>query len=451
MTRSSSSFGPGSLSLLASPEYVDDLYRQWRKDPSSLPEEWRHFFAGFDFATWSSMPSSEEAADQSKVTSLIFAYRNVGHLIADVNPLGDGQGHNPIFDLETHDLTETHLDRVYDTGHLGGPKRISLRELIAVLRDIYCRHIGIEYLHIQDREIRRWLQNEMEPVRNRPELAQDKKRRILKQLVDAEVFESFLNTRYQGQKRFSLEGVEALIPALHQFMEQRRGETGGEEVVMGMSHRGRLNVLVNLLGKPLEIVFHEFEDNLKTVGLRGRRRQVPPRLLSRLHDFRSGDSCTSASPPIRATSRPWIPWSRAAPGPSSADATTPSTAPRSFPLLLHGDAAFAGQGLVAETLNLSQLPGYLTGGTVHIIVDNQIGFTTTAVEARSSLYADRCRQAGGGADLPRQRRRSRGGGLGGRTGGQVPPTSSTVTSSSTSSAIAGTATTRATNRPSPSP
>jgi len=385
LARPSSSSEPGNLSLLASPEYVDELYRQWQEDPASLPDEWHHFFAGFDFAASSSKPSSEEAADQSKVTSLIFAYRNVGHLIADVNPLGDGQGHDPIFDLETHDLSDKHLDRVYDTGHLGGPKRTSLRELITVLRDIYCRHIGVEYLHIQNREIRRWLQNEMEPVLNKPEVAEDKKRRILKQLIDAEVFESFLSTRYQGQKRFSLEGVESLIPALHQFMESV-ASTGGDEVVMGMSHRGRLNVLVNILGKPFELVFHEFEDNVKTSDYADGD--------VKYHRGYSADYKTSDGKQLHISLTA---------NPSHLEAVDPVVEGRTrakqrrrndtehrslvIPLLLHGDAAFAGQGLVAETLNLSQLPGYLTGGTVHIIVDNQIGFTTTAVEARSSLYA----------------------------------------------------------------
>jgi 2-oxoglutarate dehydrogenase E1 component len=380
----SSKSGPHSLSLLSSPEYVDELYQQWKDNPSSLPDQWQAFFSGFDLGAGTSMPSSEEAADQSKVVGLIFAYRNVGHLIADVDPLGDGDPHDPIFDLETHGLSEEHLDRIYDTGHLGGPKRISLRDLIHYLRKCYCRKIGVEYLHIQDREVRRWLQEQMEPVLNKPEVPNDKKRRILEQLMHAEVFESFLNTRYQGQKRFSLEGVEAAIPALQQFMDTV-AQTGAEEVVMGMAHRGRLNVLVNILSKPLDLVFHEFEDNLKTTDYADGD--------VKYHRGYSSDYTTSSGMElhISLTANPShleavdpVVEGRARAKQRRRDDTEQRT--KVIPLLLHGDAAFAGQGLVAETLNLSQLPGYRTGGTVHLIINNQIGFTTTAVEARSSRY-----------------------------------------------------------------
>jgi 2-oxoglutarate dehydrogenase E1 component len=380
----SSKSGPNSLALLSSPEYVDELYQQWKEDPSSLGDEWQAFFSGFEFGAGSGMPSSQEAADQSKVAGLIFAYRNVGHLIADVDPLGGGDLHDSIFDLETHGLSEKHLDRVYDTGHLGGPSRITLRELIHYLRECYCRKIGVEYIHIQDREIRRWLQQQMEPVLNEPEFANEKKRRILEQLMHAEAFESFLNTRYQGQKRFSLEGIESAIPALHLFMETAV-ETGAEEVVMGMAHRGRLNVLVNILSKPLDLVFHEFEDNLKTTDYADGD--------VKYHRGYSSDYTTSSGRKLHISLTA---------NPSHLEAVDPVVEGRArakqrrrndteertkvIPLLLHGDAAFAGQGLVAETLNLSQLPGYRTGGTVHIIINNQIGFTTTASEARSSRY-----------------------------------------------------------------
>jgi 2-oxoglutarate dehydrogenase E1 component len=384
VARPSSKTDPDSSSLLSSPEYVDELYRQWHEDPSSLPEQWRHFFSGFDFAAGSGAPTPDEAADQSRVAGLIFAYRNVGHLIADVDPLGDGPGRDPVFDLETHGLGDRHLDRIYDTGHLGGPKRITLRELIRYLRRTYCRKIGVEYIHIQDRQVRRWLQERMEPVLNKPEVPNDKKRRILRNLMNAEVFESFLNTRYQGQKRFSLEGVESVIPAIHELMDAA-SDTGVEEVVMGMAHRGRLNVLVNILGKPLDMVFHEFEDNLKTT------------------DYADGDVKyhRGYSSDYTVTSGKTVHISLTA-NPSHLEAVCPvvegrarakqrrredtETRSKVLPLLLHGDAAFAGQGLVAETLNLSQLPGYRTGGTVHLIINNQIGFTTTATEARSSRY-----------------------------------------------------------------
>jgi 2-oxoglutarate dehydrogenase E1 component len=380
----SSQHGPDSISVLESPTYVDELYRRWRSDPSSLPESWRHFFAGFDLGAGGVAASPDGSSDQSKVDSLIFAYRSVGHLIADVDPLGGGTGEDPVFDLETFGLTEDHLDRTFDTGHLGGPRLATLRQIVETLREIYCRRIGVEYVHIQEREVRRWLQRQMEPVRNRPEVANENKRRILEQLMQAEVFESFLNARYQGQKRFSLEGNEVVIPALHRFMELA-AEIGVEEVVVGMAHRGRLNVLVNILGKPIDMIFHEFEDNLRITEdadgdvkyHRGYSSDYDTPSGRRLHiSLTANPSHLEAVDPVVE--------GRARAKQRRRGDTEQRT--RVVPLLLHGDAAFAGQGLVAETFNLSQLPGYRTGGTVHLVVNNQIGFTTTAAEARSSRY-----------------------------------------------------------------
>ncbi len=374
-----------SDSLLASQDYVDEMYDRWLDDPLSLPKQWRHFFSGFDLGSRSPTPSSEAAADQSKVASLIFAYRNVGHFIADVDPLEEGDRDDPIFDLATHGLSDEHLDRVYDTGHLGGPQRITLRELVDLLRKCYCRKIGVEYIHIQDREVRRWLQDRMEPVLNKPEVPNEKKRRVLGWLMNAEVFESFLNTRYQGQKRFSLEGVESVIPALHELLDAA-SDTDAEEIVMGMAHRGRLNVLVNLLDKPLDMVFHEFEDNLRTTDDNDGDVKYH-RGYSSDYSVTSGKTIhisLTANPSHLEAVNPVVE-GRARAKQRRRDDTERRT--KVMPLLLHGDAAFAGQGLVAETLNLSQLPGYRTGGTVHLVINNQIGFTTTAADARSSRYS----------------------------------------------------------------
>ena len=377
---------PESIALLGSSDYVDQMYEQWQEDPSSLSEEWRLFFSGFDFAAQpTGAIATERAADQSKVVSIIFAYRNLGHLIADLDPLGANLESHPLLELETFGLGGENLGEVYDTGHMGGPKRATLREILEVLRDTYCRTVGVEYLHIQDTLVRRWFQKEMEPTRNRPEISREKKHRILGQLIDAELFESFTHGRYQGQKRFSLEGAESLIPALHQFIETA-AETGAEEVVMGMAHRGRLNVLANILRKPYAMIFNEFEDNARP-------------------DPYGGDGDVKYhrgfSSDYRTTSKAEVHISLTA-NPSHLEAVDPvvegrtrakqrrrnDTAERKkvLPVLIHGDAAFAGQGLVAETFNLSQLKGYSTGGTVHIVVNNQIGFTTLPGEARSTRY-----------------------------------------------------------------
>ena len=377
---------PENLALAASSDYVEEQYQQWQRDPDTLTDEWRIFFAGFDLAySPTGEVASERAADQSKVASLIFAFRNLGHLIADLDPLGDNLDNHPLLQLETFGLSEENLDEVFDTGHLGGPGRASLREIISVLRDTYCRTVSVEYLHIQDMAVRRWLQSEMEPIRNRPEISREKKHRILAQLMDAELFESFTHGRYQGQKRFSIEGAESLIPAIHQFMETA-AETGAEEVVMGMAHRGRLNVLANIFQKPYSMIFHEFEDNIRPDRYGGDGDV-------KYHRGFSSDYAATAGAEIHISLTA---------NPSHLEAVDPvvegrtrakqrrrdDTAERTkvLPLLIHGDAAFAGQGLVTETLNLSQLKGYATGGTLHIVVNNQIGFTTLPGESRSTRY-----------------------------------------------------------------
>ena len=257
-----SSLGLPAMSVLSSADYVDEMYERWRRDPSALSEEWRLFFTGFDLAMCPrDCVAGERANAQSRVASLMFAYRSIGHLIARTNPIEDGPASHPDLELAAFELGSEHLDMVFDTGHLGGPQRITLREILEVLRDTYCRNVGVEYLHIQDRPVRRWLQQEMEPIRNQPELHPESKIQILTHLVDAELFESFTHSRYKGQKRFSLEGAESLIPALHQFLETC-AETAAEEVVLGMAHRGRLNVLANIMHKPYQTIFHEFEDNV---------------------------------------------------------------------------------------------------------------------------------------------------------------------------------------------
>jgi 2-oxoglutarate dehydrogenase E1 component len=373
---------PASDSLLASPEYVAELYERWRRDASSLSADWQAFFAGFDLGA--GQGSLDGGADQSKVASLIFAYRSIGHLAAELDPLGENPDGHPDLTLESFGLTETDLDRIFDTGHLDMAAQAPLRDIVEVLEATYCRHVGVEYLHIQDRGIRRWLQHEMEPVHNNPERDREAKLRILKQLIDSEVFENFIHSRYQGQKRFSLEGAEALIPALHQFMETAAA-TGAEEIVMGMAHRGRLNVLANIIGKPYAHIFHEFEDNIPNATDSGGD--------VKYHRGYAGDYTTTTGKVLHVSLTA---------NPSHLEAVDPVVEGRTrakqrrrddmdlrvkvLPILIHGDAAFAGQGLVAETLNLSQLKGYRTGGTVHLIVNNQIGFTTMPGDSRSTRY-----------------------------------------------------------------
>jgi 2-oxoglutarate dehydrogenase E1 component len=362
---------------------IEDAYRRWCDNPDSVDESWRLFFEGFELGSARTAEPAGGGA-HAGIIRLIDAYRDLGHFLAHLDPLSEPKTTHPLLELAEFGLDENDLDRTFDVSHFTGMKRATLRELLAALRETYCRTIGVEYMHIQDTRIRRWLEERMEPRRNQPNLPKRRKLRVLMDLHFAELFERFLHTRYVGQKRFSLEGSETLIPLLDALVE-KAAEAGVREIVLGMAHRGRLNVLANIIGQPYQEIFAEFEDNY-------------------LPETRDGDGDVKyhlgfSSERISATGRP-IHLSLT-PNPSHLDAVDPVVEGRvrakqfqfgdqdrtlGLPLLIHGDAAFAGQGLVAETLNLSQLAGYKTGGTVHVIVNNQIGFTTAPADARSTTY-----------------------------------------------------------------
>jgi 2-oxoglutarate dehydrogenase E1 component len=363
---------------------IEAAYARWRRDPAAVDESWRWFFAGFDLGVARAAPPALDARAQTGVVLLIHAYRDLGHFLAHLDPLSDRRNSHPLLELSQFGLGEADLDQSFDTSPFFGLPRATLRELLAALRETYCRTIGVEYVHVQDTNIRRWLQERMEPRRNQPNFEREKKQRILKSLHYAELFERFLHTRYVGQKRFSLEGAETLIPLLEAIVE-RAGEGQVREIVLGMAHRGRLNVLANILRKPYEELFGEFEDNP-------------------LPESRDGDGDVkyhlgfSSDRVLPNGARLHL---SLTPNPSHLEAVNPVVEGRvrakqrvfadrerrlGIPLLIHGDAAFAGQGMVAETLNLSQLAGYTTGGTVHVILNNQIGFTTAPADARSTTY-----------------------------------------------------------------
>jgi 2-oxoglutarate dehydrogenase E1 component len=373
--------------VIANADFVEALYEQWKAGPDSVSEPWQMFFQGFEMAMCPrDCVAADRAADQSKVASLIHNYRDQGHAIAQLDPLGNNPTSHPHLELREFGFTESDLDRVFDTGHLAGPKRARLREIIAILRDTYCRSIGVEYLHIQDVRIRRWLQSRMEPVRNRPALTRERKIAILRCLNDAEMFEHFSHSRYLGQKRFSIEGGESMIAGLHQTVELA-GQLGVEEIVMGMAHRGRLNVLVNILDKSYAEIFTEFEGNFlpDTVGGDGDVKYHRGYTSDHVNaDGRIVHITLTSNPSHLEAVDPVVEGRARAKQRQRNDLETRT---KVLPLLIHGEAAFAGQGLVAETLNLSQLDGYATGGTLHLIVNNQIGFTTLPRDAHSTKYA----------------------------------------------------------------
>ncbi len=373
-------------------ELLEDYHRRWRADPASVDESWRIFFEGYELgqagatAVDGEVPTDPDTTRaQSGVTRLIDAYREIGHYLADLDPLqlNPTRDTHELLDPSNFGLTEADLDRVF-YNRLTDPPYATLRDLIDVLRETYCGKIGVEYMHIRNPQVRRWLQERMEPVRNNPSFDLRKKRRIVLKLNAAELFETFLSTHYVGQKRFSLEGGEMLIPLLDAIIE-RSAHHGVREVVFGMPHRGRLNVLANILNKPYGMIFAEFEENLpETVAGDG---DVKYHL-----GFSADHVSVEKGHSIHLSLTP---------NPSHLEAVNPVVEGRvrakqrkfkdkdrklGIPILIHGDAAFAGQGLVAETLNLSQLHGYRTGGTVHIVVNNQIGFTTAPIDSRSSRY-----------------------------------------------------------------
>jgi 2-oxoglutarate dehydrogenase E1 component len=329
--------------------------------------------------------SSEGQIDKTaRVIELIHAYRVRGHLMADTNPLEFQIRRHPDLDILEHGLTLWDLDRTFPVGGFAGQRRMRLRDILGVLRDSYCRRVGVEYMHIQDPEERRWIAQRVEHRYEKP--SHEAQQHILNRLNAAEAFETFLQTKYVGQKRFSLEGGESLIPLLDGVL-QAAAESDLDEVVIGMAHRGRLNVLANIVGKPYEQIFSEFEGHLDPATTQG----------SGDVKYHLGMTGKFTTPGGEHT----VPVSVVA-NPSHLEAVDPVMEGivrakqdrldlglegyTVLPALVHGDAAFAGQGVVAETLNLSQLRGYRTGGTVHIVVNNQVGFTTAPGYARSSLY-----------------------------------------------------------------
>ena len=370
-----------------SPQWLEKQYLRWQQAPESLEPEWRSFFAGFDLGRETPLelahPDLPDVLRNSGVQSLIYRYRDIGHLIACTDPLSPCTLSHPHLDLAAFDLADSDLDAVFHTRRYH-KNSATLREILETMQETYCRSIGVEFMYIQEPAERQWLIDRMEPVHNRPSLGREQQLRLLAKLQEATLFEEFLHRRFLGQKRFSLEGGEALIVCLDQAITHGAAK-GVRDVLLGMAHRGRLNVLANILGKPLANIFAEFEDNLLhgVVGegdVKYHKGYSADRELSggeRLHlSLAFNPSHLEAVDPlVEGKSR------------AHQDRIGAGGRQKVLPILIHGDAAFAGQGIVAETLNLSQLEGFGTGGTLHIVLNNQIGFTTLPADARSTRYA----------------------------------------------------------------
>ncbi|WP_030620958.1 multifunctional oxoglutarate decarboxylase/oxoglutarate dehydrogenase thiamine pyrophosphate-binding subunit/dihydrolipoyllysine-residue succinyltransferase subunit [Streptomyces sclerotialus] len=359
--------------LLGENDFFDDIFKSLR-----IPYEPVRWLKDIDVS------HDDDVSKAARVFDLIHAYRVRGHVMADTDPLEYKQRKHADLDITEHGLTLWDLEREFAVGGFSGKSMMKLRDILGVLRDSYCRTTGIEYMHIQDPKQRKWLQDRLERPHTPPE--RDEQLRILRRLNSAEAFETFLQTKYVGQKRFSLEGGESVIPMLDAVIDSA-AESRLDEVVIGMAHRGRLNVLANIVGKSYAQIFREFEGNLDPKSMHGsgdvKYHLGAEGTFTGLDGEQIKVSLTANPSHLEAVDPVVEGVARAKQdiiGKGGTDFTV-------LPVQLHGDAAFAGQGVVAETLNMSQLRGYRTGGTVHIVINNQVGFTAAPESARSSMYA----------------------------------------------------------------
>lgn len=378
----------------AHPGYIENLYNDFVKDPQSIDTEMRKFFEGFDFAVSSGVPATTKQNGEGLVSGtqldkefgifqLIQAYRKNGHLVAKTNPIRERKDRNANLELSYFGLTDADLNTSFNAGKFAGLGKTSLQNILDHLQQCYTRHVGLEFTYINDPEKFNWLVNALEKSMQQP-VPIPQKRRILQKLNEGVMFEKFLHTKYIGQKRFSLEGGETTIAALDAILNTS-ADNNVQEVVIGMAHRGRLNVLANILGKTYEQIFNEFEGNAlpdTTMGTGDVKYHLG---FSSDVDTASGKKihlklCPNPSH-LEAVDPLVVGFAR-----SKADVLYESDFDKILPILIHGDASVAGQGIVYEVLQMSGLKGYYTGGTIHFVINNQIGFTTDFDDARSSNY-----------------------------------------------------------------
>ncbi len=383
-----------TVSTSANAALIEEYHQRWLDNPDSVDPTWRAFFQGFTLGGGQLAPSAAPAAGsvaivdslkQASVHYLINAYRAIGHTQAHLDPLSGAPAPQPRLQLDQFNLSTADLDTSFDTGTYLGGGQLKLRDIVATLQKTYCGHVGVEYAHIQDTEARRWLQERIESTKLQPKFTKPQKVRILRRVHKAELFEKFLHTKYVGQKRFSLEGGETIIAALDAVIDHCPG-AGVEEIVMGMAHRGRLNVLCSVMRKSFDQLFEQFSENYipDTVAGDGDvKYHLGYESILTTTSGKKVEVRLAANPSHLEIVNPVVEGKARARQRIRGDAKERR---KVMPLLIHGDAAVAGQGIVAETLNFSQLPGYRTGGTVHFVINNQIGFTTDPRDSRSTHY-----------------------------------------------------------------
>lgn len=373
----------------ANAEYIESLYQSYKQDANSVEFGWQKFFEGFDFGRDSSGNSvSSEAPEhflkEVNVLNMINGYRQRGHLFTHTNPVRERRQHLPTLDLENFGLAKSDLDTVFNASVELGIGAAKLSDIVAFLKQTYCRSIGAEYKYVRTPEVLSWIEKKMESVRNTPSFSIDEKKRMLTKLNEAVSFENFLGTKFLGQKRFSLEGAEALIPALDSVIE-KGAALGIEEFVIGMAHRGRLNVLANIMQKSYKDIFAEFEGKAYSA-------ESPFGGDVKYHLGYSTDVTTNDGKSVHLSLCPNPSHLETVNGVvegmtrSKIDFKYGGDDARIAPILIHGDASVAGQGIVYEVIQMAGLDGYKTGGTIHLIINNQIGFTTNFKDARTSTY-----------------------------------------------------------------
>src|SRR5678815_2767490 len=369
-------------------DLLEENYQRWQEDPESVDSSWSAFFEGFELGDLHlrngatvegpARPETTESSLQTRVDGLVYAYRTLGHTIALLDPLAEKRPENPLLSLRELGFSEKDLDLQVSSKFFRDDKRMTLREMISALECIYADAIGAEFMHIQNTRIRNWVRHRLESRPPKHAASRAVQIALLKSISESELFETFLHTRYVGQKRFSLQGAESLMVILDTVLH-RCPAKGIEEICMGMAHRGRLNVLANFLKKSLKVIFTEFNTNYipnLVAGDGDVKYHLGYRTIRKLASGAKVEIRLAANPSHLEAVDPVVEGIARARQRMRGDTEHRR---KVLPLLIHGDAAFAGQGIVAETLNMSQLHGYSTGGTVHIVVNNQIGFTLSLI------------------------------------------------------------------------
>ena len=372
--------------------YFAELYDQYLINPEHVEPSWRAFFQGFEFGieeskkeklSFEGVEVPDNILNEFKVVKLINAYRTRGHLFTKTNPVRDRRTYLPNLEIQNFDLSNDDLDSVFNAGEIIGVGATTLTNILIHLERIYCNSIGIEYMYIRTPERIQWIQEKLNHNSNSPDFSNNQKKQILKKTIEAVVFEKFLHTKYVGQKRFSLEGGEALIPALDALIEKAAND-GVREFIVGMSHRGRLNTLTNIFGKPVEDIFNEFDgkdyeekafdgDVKYHLGWTSNR-ETDSGLKVFMNIAPNPSHLEAVGPVVQGIAR------------AKQEKYHPNNIENVLPIIIHGDAAIAGQGVVYEVVQMERLKGYKTGGTIHIVVNNQVGFTTNYLDGRSSTY-----------------------------------------------------------------